>query len=102
MAMQNVKMHVDGCKLLIEVDLSQSLGPSSSGKSDLVALASDEVPDVEGVSVTLSVYRPKRSKRISKDQNLLKSLVLAASNGCLSSPPSTAPTAPSPPSTDKK
>jgi hypothetical protein len=60
--MQNVKMRVDGHTLVLEIDLSQTLGPSASGKSDLIASSVDAVPGVEGVHITLSVYRPKRAK----------------------------------------
>jgi hypothetical protein len=35
--MQNVAMRVDGDKLVIEVDLSKEIGPSSSGKTILIA-----------------------------------------------------------------
>jgi hypothetical protein len=36
--MQNVAMRVDGNKLVIEVDLSKEIGPSSSGKEFVTAL----------------------------------------------------------------
>jgi hypothetical protein len=35
--MKNMTMHVNGNKLVIEVDLSQDLGPSKSGKTVLIA-----------------------------------------------------------------
>ena len=57
---KNAVMRVDGHTLVIEIDLNHSLGPSASGKSELVAGAVSPVPGVEGVHITLSVYRPKR------------------------------------------
>jgi hypothetical protein len=35
--MENVEYRVEGSKLVIEVDLTQNLGPSKSGKSDFIA-----------------------------------------------------------------
>lgn len=35
--MQNVRMLVEGSKLTIEVDLSKNFGPSSSGKTTIIA-----------------------------------------------------------------
>jgi ABC-type polar amino acid transport system ATPase subunit len=36
-AMQNVTLKVEGNKLIIDVDLSKEIGPSSSGKTTLIA-----------------------------------------------------------------
>ena len=62
--MKNAQMTVKGSKLIIEVDLDQEFGPSSSGKS--VTIASTEgaagVPGREEVKVNLNVYRPKKGK----------------------------------------
>jgi hypothetical protein len=53
--MQNVKLTVEGKKLVIEVDLTQELGPSSSGKTTIVATTGGNapVPDHEGIQVGL-------------------------------------------------
>lgn len=60
--MKNVKMFVDGSKLLIEVDLSQDFGLSSSGKS--ICIASSEgnkaVPNTDDIKIGLNVYRPNK------------------------------------------
>jgi hypothetical protein len=60
--MQNVAMRVDGNKLVIEVDLSKEIGPSSSGKNTLIASTegNPNVPGVEGVKMGLYVYKAKK------------------------------------------
>ena len=57
--MKNVKTTVSGTKLIIEVDLLQSLGPSKSGKSTNIGSTFGNVP-VPGTDVVLSVncYKP--------------------------------------------
>lgn len=62
MSGQNVSMHVNGSMLVIEVDLSQSLGVSASGKSDIIATTGGNVavPGQEEVKVGLNVYRPRK------------------------------------------
>jgi hypothetical protein len=61
--MQNVKMTVEGNKLTIEVDLSEEHGPSSSGKTTIIATTSGNAPveGKEGVQVGLNVFK-KRGK----------------------------------------
>ncbi|HZO54916.1 MAG TPA: hypothetical protein VFB63_19570 [Bryobacteraceae bacterium] len=58
--MQNVKTEVKGNTLTITVDLSARLGPSKSGKSDLIATtsgnASVNAPGVGAVKIGLNVY----------------------------------------------
>ena len=60
--MENVQMHMEGNTLLIAVDLSQTLGLSSSGKSEIVATTGGNVgiPGREEVKVGLNVYRPRK------------------------------------------
>ncbi|TQI66234.1 hypothetical protein [Clostridium sp. KNHs216] len=60
--MKNVKMSVTNNKLLIEVDLSQSFGPSSSGKSVTVATTEGNktVPGTEDIKIGLNVYKPNK------------------------------------------
>jgi hypothetical protein len=60
--MQNVKMTVEGNKLTIEVDLSEEHGPSSSGKTTIIATTSGNapVPDREGVQVGLNVFKKRK------------------------------------------
>ena len=58
--MKNVEMSVDGNILTIKVDLSKEYGPSSSGKTMIVASTEGNVsiPDREE-KLGLNVYRKK-------------------------------------------
>lgn len=58
--MKNVEMSVDGTMLTIKVDLSQEFGPSSSGKTILIATTEGNVsiPGREE-KLGLNVYRKK-------------------------------------------
>ena len=58
--MKNVQMAVDGTILTIKVDLSKEFGPSSSGKTIIIASTEGNVsiPDREE-KVGLNVYRKK-------------------------------------------
>jgi hypothetical protein len=58
--MKNVEMSVDGNILSIKVDLSKEYGPSSSGKTIIVASTEGNVsiPDREE-KLGLNVYRKK-------------------------------------------
>lgn len=63
MSAENVSYKVEGTKLIIEVDLSQNFGPSSTGKTNRVAssggfMAIDGMP---GMSLSLNV-----AKKIAK------------------------------------
>jgi hypothetical protein len=59
--MQNVTVSVEGNKLVIEVDLTKEIGPSSSGKTILIASSegNSNVPGHDGVKFGLNVYRKK-------------------------------------------
>ena len=58
--MKNVEMTVEGTLLTIKVDLSKEFGPSSSGKTIIIASTEGNVtiPNREG-KVGLNVYRKK-------------------------------------------
>ncbi len=58
--MKNVRMTIEGDVLTIEVDLSKEFGPSSSGKTIIIATTEGNisVPDREE-KVGLNVYRKK-------------------------------------------
>lgn len=60
--MKNVKMSVDGNKLTIEVDLSQTYGLSSSGKSIVIASTEGNkaVLGTEDIKIGLNVYKPNK------------------------------------------
>jgi hypothetical protein len=61
--MKNVSMQVNGNKLIIEVDLTKEFGPSSSGKTIIIASTEGNVsipvstPEFDGVKVGLNVYK---------------------------------------------
>jgi hypothetical protein len=59
-AMKNVQMTVDGNLLTITVDLSKEFGPSSSGKTIIIASTEGNVtiPEREE-KIGLNVYRKK-------------------------------------------
>lgn len=58
--MKNVEIQVEGNILTLRVDLSKEFGPSTSGKTTIVASTEGNVsvPDHE-VKVGLNVYRPR-------------------------------------------
>ncbi|MEW6171880.1 MAG: hypothetical protein AB1510_02255 [Bacillota bacterium] len=59
--MKNVEMKVDGDKLHIIVDLSREFGPSSSGKTTIVASTegSAAVPGSEEIKIGLNVFKKR-------------------------------------------
>jgi hypothetical protein len=58
--MKNVDMKVEGSTLIIRVDLSKEFGPSSTGKTTIIASTEGNVsiPDRDE-KVGLNVYRKK-------------------------------------------
>ncbi|WP_447969746.1 hypothetical protein [Nitrospira sp. M1] len=61
--MKNVDMKVEGNTLTITVDLSKDFGPSSSGKTTIIATTEGNVsiPDREEVKIGLNIYTKKSS-----------------------------------------
>ena len=59
--MKNVDMTVEGNILTIKVDLTKDFGPSSSGKTIIIASTEGNaaLPGDEGTKVGLNVYRKK-------------------------------------------
>ncbi len=61
--MKNIEMKLEGSKLIIKVDLAQDFGPSSSGKSIIIASTegNQSIPGWEdkGVKIGLNVYKKK-------------------------------------------
>ena len=59
--MKNVEMTVEGTTLTIKVDLSKEFGPSSSGKTIIIASTEGNVsiPGAEDKKIGLNVYRKK-------------------------------------------
>ena len=59
--MKNVEMLIDGNILTIKVDLSKEFGPSTSGKTTIIASTegNKSVPGKEDVKIGLNVYKKK-------------------------------------------
>jgi hypothetical protein len=59
--MKNVETRVEQGKLILTVDLTKELGPSSSGKSIIIATTEGnvDVPGAPGVKLGINVYRKK-------------------------------------------
>jgi len=59
--MKNVQMSVKDNTLTITVDLSKEYGPSSTGKSIIIASTEGNVsvPGSEGIKIGLNVYRSR-------------------------------------------
>jgi hypothetical protein len=57
--MKNVSMEIKDKKLIVTVDLSKDFGPSSSGKSRIVASTEGnaDVPGHTGTKIGLNVYK---------------------------------------------
>ena len=57
-SVKNVEMSVEGAILTIKVDLSQTFGKSSSGKSTIIASTegNQSVPERENIKIGLNVY----------------------------------------------
>jgi hypothetical protein len=62
--MKNVKVTVQGNVLTITVDLTQNQGPSSSGKTDIIATTEGNVsvPGREDVKLGLNIYTPRKGR----------------------------------------
>ncbi|MBW6517180.1 MAG: hypothetical protein K0A89_01575 [ANME-2 cluster archaeon] len=59
--MKNVEMTQDGNILTIKVDLTKEFGPSSSGKTIIIASSegNQSISDKEDIKIGLNVYRKK-------------------------------------------
>jgi len=59
--MKNVDMSIEGNILTIKVDLTKDFGPSSSGKTIIIASSegNQSVPGKEAVKIGLNVYKKK-------------------------------------------
>jgi hypothetical protein len=58
---KNIEIVVKDGKAIITVDLSQDFGPSSSGKSTIIASSEGnaDIPGAPGVKLGLNVYRKR-------------------------------------------
>ncbi len=59
--MKNVELTLEGTILTIKVDLSKEFGPSTSGKTTIIASTEGNkaVPGKEDVKIGLNVYKKK-------------------------------------------
>ena len=59
--MKNIEMIVEGTILTVKVDLSKEFGPSSSGKTIIIATTEGNVsiPGAEDKKIGVNVYRKK-------------------------------------------
>jgi hypothetical protein len=57
--MKNVEMKIEGSILTIKVDLSKEFGPSSSGKTIIIASTegNQSVPDHDKIKIGLNIYK---------------------------------------------
>ncbi len=62
--MKNVQVEVRDQQLLITVDLTQSQGPSTSGKTEIIATTAGNiaVPGREEIKLGLNVYTMRRPR----------------------------------------
>ena len=65
--MENIVMRREGPKLIVEIDLSQDHGPSTSGKTNIVASTRGNapVPGTEDTFIGINCFRyaePKKKK----------------------------------------
>jgi len=63
--MQNIEMKRQGTKLIIEIDLAKDFGPSSSGKTVIIASTRGNaaVPDADGSFVGINCFRYATPKK---------------------------------------
>ena len=67
--MRNVKMEVEGTTLKIEIDLTQDFGPSSTGKTNILASTAGpkKIPGQKAgdppVSLNLTLFRKNVAKK---------------------------------------
>jgi len=64
-SVKNVEMDLQGDILTIRVDLSQSFGPSASGKTTIIASTEGNVPIAPGhdQKIGLNVYVPRAAAK---------------------------------------
>jgi hypothetical protein len=58
----NAETKVNGSKLVVTIDLDTDLGPSSTGKTLLIAKGKEEVKDGMFLSLNAFKYPPKKVK----------------------------------------
>ncbi len=83
--MENVHVELNGNLLVIAIDLSQTLGVSSSGKSEIMATTGGNVavPGHEEVKVGLNVYRPRKHRTVGPTRSRASSSASLAAWHCV-------------------
>jgi hypothetical protein len=66
--MKNVEMKLEDNILTIKVDLTKEFGPSSSGKTIIIASTEGNisVPDKDDIKIGLNVYKKKLCQRMEQ------------------------------------
>lgn len=54
---KNVEIKIDGNIMMVKIDLSKSFGPSSSGKTTIVATTEGNIAVAPGVMCGINVYK---------------------------------------------
>ena len=59
--MKNVDIKIEGDILTVKVDLSKDFGPSSSGKTIIIASSegNQSLPEHENIKIGLNIYKKK-------------------------------------------
>ena len=62
--MKNVEMSVERNILTVKVDLTKDFGPSSSGKTIIIASSEGnaDIPETDGIKIGLNVYKKPKGK----------------------------------------
>lgn len=55
--MKNIEMTVTGTTLTVKIDLAKNFGPSSSGKSIIIASTEGNIAVAPGVLAGINVYK---------------------------------------------
>lgn len=55
--MKNIEMKIDGNVLTVKIDLAKNFGPSSSGKSIIIASTEGNIAVAPGVMAGINVYK---------------------------------------------
>jgi hypothetical protein len=55
--MKNIEMKVDGTVLTVKIDLAKNFGPSSSGKSIIIASTEGNIAVAPGIMAGINVYK---------------------------------------------
>lgn len=59
--MKNIEMSLDGDMLTVKIDISKEFGPSSTGKTTIIATTegNHSIPGNETIKIGINVYKKK-------------------------------------------